>query len=214
MNQHRRTFLVAAAGLAVSSFSRVQSGGGQDSSRTRLILLGTKGGPRVSIGRANPSTLLLVGGTPYLIDCGYGTTRQLLAANVALNTVRYVFITHHHSDHNLEFGPLLHNSWVTGLPMQVDAYGPPGLNQLTRSFFDSMKIDIDTRMADEGRPDLRRMVTTHDVERAGVVVQNDRMKITAALVRHPPFAHAFAYRFDASDRSIVISGDTTYAPAL
>ena len=34
------------------------------------------------------------------------------------------------------------------------------------------------------------------------------MKVTAALVDHPPVVPAFAYRFDARDRSIVISGDT------
>jgi ribonuclease BN (tRNA processing enzyme) len=35
------------------------------------------------------------------------------------------------------------------------------------------------------------------------------MKVTAAVVSHPLVAHALAYRFDAPDRSIVISGDTT-----
>ena len=33
--------------------------------------------------------------------------------------------------------------------------------------------------------------------------------MTAALVDHPPVVPAFAYRFDAADRSIVISGDTS-----
>jgi len=33
-------------------------------------------------------------------------------------------------------------------------------------------------------------------------------------VRHPPIVHAYAYRFDAADRAIVISGDTTYSPEL
>jgi ribonuclease BN (tRNA processing enzyme) len=32
--------------------------------------------------------------------------------------------------------------------------------------------------------------------------------VTAALVDHPPVVPAFAYRLDAADRSIVISGDT------
>ena len=35
------------------------------------------------------------------------------------------------------------------------------------------------------------------------------MRVTAALVDHPPVVPSFAYRFDAADRSIVISGDTT-----
>jgi ribonuclease BN (tRNA processing enzyme) len=40
------------------------------------------------------------------------------------------------------------------------------------------------------------------------------VNVTAALVRHPPWRHAYAFRFDAKDRSVVISGDTTYAPEL
>jgi ribonuclease BN (tRNA processing enzyme) len=37
---------------------------------------------------------------------------------------------------------------------------------------------------------------------------DDNLRVTAALVDHPPVVPAFAYRFDAADRSIVISGDT------
>ncbi|HKS09262.1 MAG TPA: hypothetical protein VJS13_06900 [Pyrinomonadaceae bacterium] len=49
-----------------------------------------------------------------------------LSGRVALNRLRYIFITHHHSEHNLEFGPLIYNGWITGVPTRVDAYGPPG----------------------------------------------------------------------------------------
>jgi len=39
-------------------------------------------------------------------------------------------------------------------------------------------------------------------------MQDENVRVTATLVDHPPVFPAFAYRFDASDRSIVISGDT------
>ena len=45
-------------------------------------------------------------------------------------------------------------------------------------------------------------------------MQDDNVKVTAALVDHPPIEHAFAYRFDAPDRSIVISGDTAVSKNL
>src|SRR5258708_23011259 len=38
--------------------------------------------------------------------------------------------------------------------------------------------------------------------------------MAAAAAPPPPIKQAYAYRFDAKDRSIVISGDTTYAPEL
>ena len=40
------------------------------------------------------------------------------------------------------------------------------------------------------------------------------MRVTAAKVIHPPVDLALAYRFDAPDRSIVISGDTRPSEAL
>ena len=156
----------------------------------------------------------MINEVPYLIDCGYGTSKQLITAGVALNRVRYVFITHHHSDHNLDFGPLLYNAWITGQPAQVDAYGPAGINELARDFFKYLKFDIDTRIEDEGRTDPNSLITAHEVSKPGVVMTNDDVKVSACLVRHPPIKQAYAYRFDAKDRSVVISGDTAYAPEL
>jgi len=187
----------------------------QGNKSTRIVLLGTKGGPRVGeAGRSNPATLLLINDVPYLIDCGYGVTKQLITAGVALNRLRYIFITHHHSDHNLEFGPLIYNTWITGLPAQIDAYGPPGLTKMAEQFFDYQKFDIDVRIVDEGRTDPRQLVTTHELSKPGVFLTNPDVKVSMCVVRHPPIKDAYAYRFDAKDRSVVISGDTAYAPEL
>src|SRR5678809_424569 len=41
-----------------------------------------------------------------------------------------------------------------------------------------------------------------------------RDRVTSCLVRHPPIKQSYAFRFDAKDRSVVISGDTAYAPEL
>lgn len=215
MSLTRRRFLTTATGFAVSHALLRRNASGQRTTATRVILLGTKGGPRLGeAGRSNPSTLIMINDVPYLVDCAYGTSKQLITAGVALNRVRYVFITHHHSDHNLDFGPLLYNAWITGQPTRVDAYGPTGMNQLARDFFKYLKFDIETRMADEGRPDPNSLITAHEVSKPGVVMTNDDVKVSACLVRHPPIKQAYAYRFDAKDRSIVISGDTAYAPEL
>lgn len=210
----RRQFLTAVTSFAISHALLPRVFAGQERKSTRVVLLGTKGGPRVGeAGRSNPATLIMINGVPYLIDCGYGASKQLLSAGIPLNQLRYIFITHHHSDHNLEFGPLLYNSWITGQPTRIDAYGPPGLDQMTRDFLHYLKFDIDTRMEDEGRTDPQKLITTHEV-RVGVVMTNDDVKVSACLVRHPPIKQAYAYRFDAKDRSVVISGDTAYAPEL
>ncbi len=164
MQHSRRQFLGGVGSFAISYCASPYLAA-QEKKGTRIILLGTKGGPRVGeAGRSNPSTLILINDIPYVVDCGYGVSRQLLAASVALNRLRYIFITHHHSDHNLEYGALFYNAWITGIPVQV--------------------------------------------------MQNDDVKVSSCRVRHPPITQAYAYRFDAKDRSVVISGDTAYAPEL
>jgi ribonuclease BN (tRNA processing enzyme) len=181
----------------------------------RIILLGTKGGPRVGqAGRSNPATLILINDIPYVVDCGYATSRQLLAAGVSLDRLRYIFITHHHSDHNLEYGGLFYNAWVSGLAVQVEAYGPSGLKKMTQDFFNYMKFDIDTRIVDEGRSDPRKLILVREFDKPGVVVQNEDVKVTTCRVLHPPIEQSYAYRFDTKDRTVVISGDTAYAPEL
>src|SRR5437667_8629426 len=172
MQHSRRRFLGGVGSFAVSycAFPYLAA---QEKKGTRIILLGTKGGPSVGkSGRSNPSTLILINDISYVVDCGYGDSRQLISAGVSLNRLRYIFITQHHSDHNLEYGPLVYNAWVTGRPIHVDAYGPTGLQKLTQDFFAYQKFDIDTRIVDEGQLDLRKLVTVHEFDKAGVVMRN------------------------------------------
>ncbi len=208
----RRRFLSGGAALAAASLSPF---GFAQGPRTRLVLLGTGGGPRVTAkGRAKPATLIVVNDVPYVVDCGDGTALQYVRAGFALDKLRHIFITHHHSDHNLDYGNLVYAGWAAGLRTSVDAYGPPPLKRMTEAYFELNRFDIETRIADEGRVDLRKLVSAHEFDRNGVVMQNGDVKVSAARVRHPPIEQAYAYRFDAADRSIVISGDTTYSPEL
>jgi len=149
-----------------------------------------------------------VNGVSYVIDCGNGVARQMVLAKLKLASIRNVFLTHHHSDHNADYGNLLLLSWETDLATRVDAYGPPPLVEMTRLFLALNDYDIRTRIADEGRPPLRGLIAAHEITAGGPVMQDDNVKVTAALVDHPPVKPAFAYRFDCPDRSIVISGDT------
>jgi ribonuclease BN (tRNA processing enzyme) len=147
-------------------------------------------------------------GVAYVVDCGDGVARQLAFAGISLTTLRHVFITHQHSDHNADYGNLIWLAWAAGLSTRVDAWGPTPLERMTKLFFEMNAYDIDTRVANEGRPPLAPLVHVHELREAGVVMSDGNVRVRAALVHHPPVVPAFAYRFDARDRSIVISGDT------
>jgi ribonuclease BN (tRNA processing enzyme) len=207
----RRDFLKSAAALAAAVPLHALAQG----PATRLVLLGTGGGPRVTAkGRAKPATLIVANGVPYVIDCGDGVALQLVRAGIPLDTLRYVFITHQHSDHNLDYGNLIYDAWAAGLRKPVDAYGPPPLAAITEAYWQLNRFDIETRIADEGRVDLRKLVAAHEFSAPGEVMRNGDVRVSCARVRHPPITQAYAYRFDCADRAIVISGDTTYSPEL
>ena len=83
--------------------------------KSRLILLGTGGGPTPKPNRAAPAQVIVVNGASYVIDCGNGVARQMVLAGVPLSSIRDVFITHQHSDHNADYGNLLWLSWAATL---------------------------------------------------------------------------------------------------
>lgn len=209
----RRRFLGGAAALAAAwplQALRAQDAASAPAaaSKSRLILLGTAGGPTPKPNRAAPGQVIVVNGVSYVVDCGNGVARQLILAKLKLASIRDVFITHHHSDHNADYGNLLLLAWATDLAHKVDTWGPPPLAEMTRQFLALNDYDIRTRMADEGRPPLKDLIVPHEIRDGGVVMQDENVKVTAAVVQHPPVEPAFAYRFDCPDRSIVISGDT------
>lgn len=175
----------------------------------RLILLGTGGGPRPRKTSSAPAQVILINDRAYVVDCGDGVSRQLVSAGVSLPTVRHIFLTHHHSDHNAGYGNLILLAWASGLQTRVDTWGPPPLEKMTRLFFEMNECDIATRIADEGRTPLVPLVHVHELSAGGLVMQDEHVKVTSALVHHPPVVPAFGFRFDSRDRSVVISGDTT-----
>jgi ribonuclease BN (tRNA processing enzyme) len=182
--------------------------------KTRLILLGTGGGPRPRKASSAPAQVIVINGTPYVVDCGDGVARQLVFADVPLPALRHVFLTHHHSDHNADYGNLIWLAWAAGLRTRVDTWGPPPLEKMTRLFFEMNAPDIKLRIADEGRVPLVPLVHVHELSHNGEVMRDENVTVTAALVNHPPVVPAFSYRFDARDRSIVISGDTARSDNL
>lgn len=179
-----------------------------------VALLGTKGGPAVRPGSSFPtSNLFCLNGLQIVVDCGLGVTRGLVDQGMQLKDLSLIFISHMHSDHYLELGPLLHTAWTAGLKTPVDIYGPDGIDLYWDGFLASMKADIDLRIEDEGRPDLRGLVTIHVID-AGDVMSVNGIEVTAIRTEHPPLIDTFALSFKTSETHVVFSGDTAPIAAL
>jgi ribonuclease BN (tRNA processing enzyme) len=201
----RREFLGGAAALTALTASAMRA---EIQTRTRLILLGTGGGPRPRKASSASAQVIICNNSAYVIDCGDGVARQLVLAGVALPTVRHIFLTHQHSDHNADYGNLIWLAWAAGLGTRVDTWGPPPIENMTKLFFEMNAYDITTRIANEGRVPLVPLVHVHELHEGGLVMRDDNLAVSSTLVDHAPVVPSFAYRFDAADRSIVISGDT------
>ncbi|MES5483201.1 MBL fold metallo-hydrolase [Bradyrhizobium sp. INPA03-11B] len=212
MIDRRTTLKLALGGAAMLAAPSMRAQNAKP--RTRIVFLGTKGGPRVGIGASNPANLLVVNDTPFVIDCGMGVSRQLVSAGVPIPSVKYIFISHHHSDHNLEYGNLFYNAWAAGLSTPIHSFGPKGIEAMTKEYWELNKFDVETRIEDEGRPDPRKLLIAKDITDDGVVLKTSDVTVTAFRTPHPPIVDNFAYKFETPDGVIVFSSDTAYNPKL
>jgi ribonuclease BN (tRNA processing enzyme) len=185
----------------------------KDAKGTKLVLLGTAAGPVPGRSRQMTSHVMLSNGSAYVLDCGMGVTDQYARTGIPFSALRSIFITHHHADHNIEYGPLLIVGWIQGLPLDIRAFGPPPLKQMTDDFMRAYKQTVDFWAEDFHMKPLTA-VNVKEISGAGPVMQDDNVKVSSILVEHPPVKPALAYRFDFRDRSIAFSGDTAPLEAV
>ena len=222
----RRTFLnhLLGAGI-ISQLPLSNSVLAQNADAMKLILLGTQGGPNFNLMRGETSSLIMVGDRPYLIDCGYGTFRALLEADVNFLSLPNIFLTHLHDDHVADLPVLLSHQWTQGRVEPTMVYGPYGTEALVASALQFNQANTDIRFIDEKRTLHPSMVTSGEVIPATNTVhkayEDDWVLVTTIENTHfPEWAkeqmphRALSYRFDTDDRSIVFSGDTTYSENL
>jgi ribonuclease BN (tRNA processing enzyme) len=189
---------------------------------TRLITLGTSGGPILRADRAQTSNLLIVNGALYVVDAGDGVARQLAKARIDVRDVGTVFITHHHDDHTAGLGTLMSAAWDQNRTKPINVYGPPATEALIKAAVQYFNISAEIRIADGGLSvPIAKVFFGHDVG-TGVVYQDANIKVTTVENSHFAFHSginagkykSYAYRFEMSDQVIVFTGDTGPSDAV
>jgi ribonuclease BN (tRNA processing enzyme) len=190
---------------------------------TRVVMLGTHGGPGIERDRAETSSAVVVDGVPYLVDCGYGSLRQLVLSTIGYQQLDAVFFTHLHDDHTSDLPALLSHQWTGGAKKTpTEIYGPSGTARLVDAALDFLRVNAEIRTVDEGRTiDPATLFHGHDIAATAAptrVLADERVKVTAVESAHYPprstdkMSHrALSYRFDTKERSVVFTGDTAYS---
>lgn len=220
MTSVRRLSLVALLVATTPSKRALAQTPSQAPLRTHLVLLGT-GTPNADPDRSGPSVAVVVDSTAYIVDAGPGVVRRVAAAArvtrlraLTMERLRLAFLTHLHSDHTLGLPDLMFSPWVLGRTTPLEVYGPPGTRAMTEHLQAAYAEDIDIRLHG-GEPSNKTGYGAHGHDVApGVVYEDSLVKVTAFAVQHGNWPHAYGYRFDTPDRSIVISGDTRATDAV
>jgi ribonuclease Z len=178
----------------------------------RIILLGT-GSPRPSLERHHPAALVQWGdGGHMLVDAGDGVVGQLLAAEVPLQEVHNVALTHMHWDHILGYPAFVWGSWNAGR-LKLTVTGPIGTRDMHQQLVESYYREQAEWAMDLGFPRAGfDEITVRDVP-VGWSESIDGCLVEAGPVYHPPM-HALAYRYTYRGRSLVVTGDTAKCDEL
>jgi len=182
--------------------------------KTQVVILGT-GTPIPYPDRSGPAVAVVVNGSAYLVDFGPGVVRRAAAAArdkhieaLRVSNLKIAFATHLHSDHTAGLADLFLTPAVEDRGAPLELYGPPGIAAMARHIRSAYEKDIALRIRGLEHGDPRAYkINAHEI-RPGVVYKDSNVTVTAFSVPHGSWDFAYGYRFDAADRSIVISGDT------
>jgi ribonuclease BN (tRNA processing enzyme) len=205
--------LVAACSSTAGNTAPSPAVHGPSESSTLVVMLGT-GTPNPDPERSGPAVAVIAGGQPYLVDCGPGVVRRAAAAHLEMPALTRLFITHLHSDHTAGYPDVILTPWVLEREEPLEVYGPPGTRAMTDHLLAAYDEDIQIRLHGSQPQNATGIeVEVHEIG-PGLVYRDDNVTVTAFAVRHGAWDHAFGYRFETADRSIVISGDTAPTDAV
>jgi ribonuclease Z len=190
----------------------------------KAILLGS-GSALLDPDRGNPSQAVVVGNEVLLFDCGERTTVNLVKAGVNPLKVGYLFFTHLHWDHIVDYGYLVMTSWNVGRKDTLKVFGPPG----TKSMSDStifgthatdilhMKIYLEQYLPPQvtNRPQPEVPISVSDIGE-GEVLKTPNFKVISRSVEHYNKwgIPCLGYRVESSEGVVAISGDTSPCPQM
>ena len=190
----------------------------------RIFILGA-GTPTPTPERFGSSYVVPLGEEYLMFDCGPAATHKLVKAGLFPTQVDFLFFTHHHFDHDVDYPCFLLTRWDQGIGKenQLQVYGPTLTETITErilaeekgAFAHDWKARINHPVSQTAHvlrgdtlPRKPPSVQVRDVGPGKVCIGKD-WEVTAATAVHvQPWLDSLAYRIDSSQGSIVVTGDT------
>jgi ribonuclease BN (tRNA processing enzyme) len=197
----------------------------------KLYILGN-GSPRPTPKgeRFGTSCIVEFGDERIMVDCGPGATYKMARMGMRPTEVNTVFLTHHHSDHIVDFPcfALLRIDLDPGDLPPLRVFGPPPTVQYAERLFGergAFHPDIVARqkhpVSHHGhiqrggkmpRPGMK--VEAHDLE-SGAVVKGDGWQARAVEVPHiGPYLTTLSFRIDTDEGSVLFLCDAADCPEV
>ncbi|MEM9177925.1 MAG: MBL fold metallo-hydrolase [Myxococcota bacterium] len=153
----------------------------------------------------------------FLFDVGARSPLRIAQAQLPMERLDAVLLTHFHSDHIAGIPDVNLVSWVNGRRERLPIYGGPGIAEVVGGFNTAYRHDFRYRVAHHGAellPPAAGPMRAKAFTPGDVVFEDDLMRITSFPVEHPPIEPAIGYRVDYGGRSVVISGDSNATETL
>ena len=159
-----------------------------------------------------------------MVDCGPAATHKLVKAGLWPTEIDYLFFTHHHFDHDIDYPCFLLCRWdqSIGKENRLQVYGPTLTEKITEGILGEDGVFAHDWKARVNHPLSQQIfvnrggtlprpapdVFAKDIG-PGKVYSGKDWEVTAAPAEHvQPYLDSLAYRFDTSDGSVVFTGDT------
>lgn len=178
-----------------------------------VIILGS-GSPLPDPERAGPATLVRAAGYDFLFDCGRGVLMRSAAVPILPVSFKAVLFTHLHGDHTADFNDVVTMRWIMSPgPNPLPVIGPVGTKKFVEATLQLLETDIGYRLAHHEDLLAGPEVTVKEATQ-GIVFEDEKVKITAALTDHRPVEPCLGFRVEAEGKSVVIAGDTVPCEGL
>ena len=189
----------------------------------KITLLGT-GTPSPSLKRASSSYLVEIDDDVIVLDHGPGAHQRLLEAGKQAGEVNYVFLSHLHYDHFLDYPRLVLQRWDMGagkIP-ELKVFGPAPIEQISKLLFAEDGVfgrDIHTRTNHQGSIDIfearggktprqRPQPEVLEISK-GDIIKGKTWKLAVGGTSHvQPDLECLAFRLDTDDCSMCYAGDS------